>query len=78
MLARKCDRCSEFYDHYDRTIDNRTKGYTNGIYFINVPINESSTSFVYRKRFDLCPKCMKQLIIFMFGEEPDEEDQDVE
>lgn len=76
MLARKCDRCGSFYDHYDKTIDKRIHC-VNSIRFIFSKFDNSS--FDSQKLFDLCPSCMKAVIKFIFMEDDDtEESEDVE
>lgn len=76
MLARKCDRCGSFYNHYEKTIDKRIHC-ANGIQFIFA--KNDNSNFNSLKCFDLCPTCMKQLIKFIFMEDDDtEESEDVE
>ena len=76
MLARKCDRCGSFYNHYEKIIDKRIHC-ANSIRFIFSKVDDSA--FNSQKRFDLCPSCMKQLIKFIFMDTDDmEETEDVE
>ena len=70
MITRKCDRCLKFYDHYEKAIDKRTEGPTNGIFFVNTTIDRRD--ILERRFMDLCPHCMKQLIVFIFGDDEEE------
>ena len=71
MIAKKCDRCFKYYDHYEKLIDKRTGGSTNAVIFISRDLI-NSTNFERRRHLDLCPHCMKQLIVFIFGDDEEE------
>lgn len=76
MLARKCDRCGSFYDHYNKTIDKRVP-HVNRIMFSSSTETDCRIDTI--KYVDLCPSCMKQLIKFIFMDTDDmEESEDVE
>lgn len=56
MLAKKCDRCGEYYDiyHYLSPI---AKGKANGIILVDDD-NDNDNTCISRKCIDLCPKCL--------------------
>lgn len=55
MLAKKCDRCGEYYDKY-HDLSPIAKGKTNGI--ILVDYDDDDKTFSSRKYIDLCPRCL--------------------
>ena len=62
-LAKKCDRCGKFYEHYP--IDNQT-GALNAIKRAKV---SSEGEIEYMEKYkDLCPECMDKLNKFLKGE----------
>ncbi len=54
--AKKCDRCGNLYDLYDGIPFNDNRKY-HAVKFANCNYN---TAWL-----DLCPDCMKQIILFM-------------
>lgn len=52
--ARKCDRCGELYENYDRST---AKGKGNSIMVTNV---DSDRSYWPKPLLDLCPECMDE------------------
>lgn len=57
MLAKKCDFCGNFYDHYDGSRDNEEEA--NAIIFSDRSLDGHSLK---RKLYDLCPDCMDKLL----------------
>lgn len=64
MLARKCDRCGELYEHYETYQKNEEK--FNAVVTMDRDINDARRSRIAR---DLCPKCRLKLIGWLKGEE---------
>ena len=64
MRARKCDRCNCFYDSYcgNRANDENA----NSIIFID---RDNENKYWTRNVYDLCPECMKAVILFIYGAE---------
>lgn len=60
MMAMKCDRCNNFYDEYNGAVENDEKA--NSIYTTNKVKVDSEYRSVFKKQYDLCPKCMNSLI----------------
>lgn len=69
MIAKKCDRCGRFYEHYEEhkwfdderacngvilAVSRRT-----GIGFPMLPVQDAA--------YDLCPECMEKLMGFLEG-----------
>lgn len=57
MLAKKCDLCGNFYDHYDGWRENEEEA--NAIIFNDRGLDGRSTG---RKLYDLCPECMNKIL----------------
>lgn len=57
MLARKCDACKTYYDHYDGRGQNEENA--NGFIFIDRDLRDYWDPY---KRYDLCPTCMGVVI----------------
>ena len=58
-LAKKCDRCGKFYDHYptgDKLQNNAIK-----------MVHKTAEGLIHgkEKSLDLCPECMKKFDEFM-------------
>lgn len=71
MLARKCDRCGKLYESYKGRYKGRYKGAyneINGVTLVNIEIDRSR---VVSDIYDLCPECMKNLMLFIV--DPDAE-----
>lgn len=63
MLAKKCDRCKEFYENY-----------TDGFNSIRTGETFFDFSFKSISIYDLCPKCKAELEQWLnLGEEPSPE-----
>ena len=56
MNAKKCDRCGILYERYNEKNDGKKP---NGFLFLN--LDENGRYFSH-KGYDLCPKCMDELI----------------
>lgn len=54
MLARKCDFCGGFYDHYSGV---KLKG--NAVMFLDKDLDDG---YIERNIYDLCPECMCQVV----------------
>lgn len=54
MLARKCDFCGGFYEHYSGV---KCKG--NAIMFVDI---DTLDGYIDREKYDLCPDCMCQVV----------------
>lgn len=54
MLAKKCDRCGEYYDRY-HYLSPIAKGKINGIVLADV--DDDHNTYCNRKSIDLCPRC---------------------
>lgn len=65
MLARKCDRCGDFYETYGDKIIINNYIKANAIMFIDV---DKIGGITNRKVFDLCPKCMELMQRFIKNE----------
>lgn len=57
MLARKCDACEKYYDHYDGC--GHYEASANGFIFIDRDLGDYWDP---RERYDLCPTCMSVVI----------------
>lgn len=57
-IARKCDRCGKFYDHYSKGVNTLYNG-------AQRMHRDLGGSFGYEKSFDLCPECMDAFDEFM-------------
>jgi len=70
MLAKKCDRCGRYFDHYGNNEDTVSP---NGIYFAYFDREEKiSEAYVINKKprkYSLCPECMSGLEDYIFGSE---------
>lgn len=62
MLAKKCDRCGRYFDHYGF---NKAKAEPNGcaLYYFDKARNVKSHYEVNAnpRTYDLCPECMEGL-----------------
>lgn len=63
MIAFKCDRCGSFYDDYEGIHDYRAGGTTNGVNFVR--LGHFGQSISERKKYELCPNCMRKLLDFI-------------
>ena len=72
MLAKKCDRCGEYYDiyHYLSPI---AKGKANGIILVDDD-NDNDNTCISRKYIDLCPKCLNILVDWLAYDEKENKD----
>lgn len=55
MLAKKCDRCGEYYDRY-HYLSPIAYDKANGI--VLADFNDYHYTYCNRKSIDLCPKCL--------------------
>lgn len=62
MRAMICDRCGEFYEHYEGIEVFKDSEIANGLIFIDRDLN---MNHYYRESYDLCPDCMKGLEDFI-------------
>ena len=71
MLARKCDRCGEYYDVYYMRISTKrgTYGTVNGVRFFQRSDNDGVVCNC--PAFDLCPDCMHKALEFLGVKEVD-------
>lgn len=66
MRAKKCDRCSKLYEHYDGSKKFRDTEKANALILIDSNLDNKYWS---RRNLDLCPDCMKMLEVFIKNEE---------
>jgi len=65
MLAKKCDRCGRLYEHYEGSERFKGNREANGLTLVD----RYSDSFQRSSdTFDLCPKCMQELLNWLKGE----------
>ena len=57
MLAKKCDLCRTYYDHYDGNEHNIEDA--NGILFIDRGLNDG---YYKRRAYDIWPTCMSVVL----------------
>lgn len=72
MLAKKCDRCNAFYEHYTGDTLFKKDGKANGLMLLDKDLQQK---YWKRKFYDLCPACMAELNAFLKAynaEVPDE------
>lgn len=62
MLAKKCDRCGEYYDNYHNLLS-IAKARANGIALID--IDDATEGYLERKYIDLCPNCLNDFQSWM-------------
>lgn len=70
MLAKKCDRCGQYFDHYG---NEKSPPEPNGARLVYSTCDGAITTFNYltvkREKstaiFDLCPACMAALVDFL-------------
>lgn len=64
MLAKKCDRCGDYYDryHYSSQIA-KYKANANGI--VLADFNDNENAYCNRKDIDLCPRCLNDFESWM-------------
>lgn len=57
-LAKKCDVCGKFYDHYEaiNDYDGAFRNYNTLTVYRKTKYEKSTTT---KYNFDLCPECMK-------------------
>lgn len=72
-LAKQCDRCGNFYEHYGKEEDK-----SNGMAFIYK--GKDCSFYRLHKTFDLCPDCLDNLDKFIRNisdvvDYPEEEDK---
>lgn len=80
MIAKKCDRCGQYYDTddyipmniYEAIANgiNNMLGYGHDIVYVVKKCNENETDLTSTS-FDLCPQCNLKLRKFLEGEEVD-------
>lgn len=60
MIAKKCDRCGNFYGTYNAKRDEKN---TNGLMLLNIDSHQN----IYWSHgcIDLCPSCMEKLREFL-------------
>ena len=64
MLARKCDRCGDFYEPYNGEELFKDGEMANNVQFRNF----YNDRYYYMKKYDLCPKCMELMQRFINNE----------
>ncbi len=62
MLAKKCDRCGEYYDKY-HNLSQIGKAKVNGI--ILADYDDDDKTYSNRKDIDLCPRCLNDFESWM-------------
>lgn len=62
MLAKKCDRCGEYYDRYHGLFP-IARGKINGIILADVDDNDKRC--ISRACIDLCPRCLNDFQSWM-------------
>lgn len=60
-IIKKCDRCLDTYNHYEKKAV--WAGTVNGVAVIN--INRIGTGYSTPDMYDLCPKCLNEFAEFM-------------
>lgn len=73
MRAKKCDRCAVYYDTYN---SKQNFSSPNGFCFANI---DSRGGAFTSSPYDLCPKCMNELMHWYTGEDlefQEEEDEE--
>lgn len=68
-LAKKCDRCRDYYEQKNISFK---KERVNGIALIDRKV--SNEAHFNRIVYDLCPKCLNSLVIWLEGESKEDED----
>lgn len=66
MIAKKCDRCGKFHEHYDGGKEFKNTERANAVRLIDKDLDNS---FWSRKTYDLCPDCMRSLEKFLRKDE---------
>lgn len=67
-LAKKCDRCKKLYE--SKSIPFKRKNLVNGVCLVE--IENDGRSYSQKGFYDLCPDCLKELYIWLYGEEKEE------
>ena len=65
MLAKKCDRCGRYYDHYG--INNR-EAMANGVNLVYITVGHEVTTLAKgddNAIYDLCIECMRGLVEYL-------------
>lgn len=61
-LAKKCDICGKFYEHYETEVEDVN---VNAIIFVKT--NEECNWGTRRDAMDCCPDCLKSIIHYIDG-----------
>lgn len=67
MLAKKCDRCGRYYDHYGINNKNR-EAMPNGVNLVYITVDHEVTSLAKNSDpsiYDLCIECMRGLVEYL-------------
>ena len=64
--AKKCDRCSKLYEHYDGSKEFKETERGNAVFLIDRDLNNKYQS---RNSYDLCQDCMRKLEAFIKNKE---------
>lgn len=62
MLAKKCDRCGEYYDRYHHL---SPIAYDNANGIVLADFNDDNVTYRNRKSIDLCPRCLNDFESWM-------------
>lgn len=66
-LARKCDRCGDYYTPDSRIIE-KAGGRVNAIRLMDLKYADGMLD-QQRKQFDLCPRCVRELELWLYIKE---------
>lgn len=64
MLAKRCDRCGQYYEHYEGQAQFKGGERANAVCLIDRDLEEKYWS---RRTCDLCPACMVEFERFIRG-----------
>lgn len=67
-LAKKCDRCGKLYE--PKSLPFNKKISANGICVVE--IDDDRRRYSGKGIYDLCPDCLTELYIWLYGEEKEE------
>lgn len=63
-LAKKCDRCGKFHDHYEHNILGIN---ANAVTLIR--INDVNNHITSSQMYNLCPQCLEDFETFIYEED---------
>lgn len=66
MLAKKCDKCGSFYEHYDGSRVFKEGEKSNAIMLIDRDLEHK---YWGRETYDFCPECMAKIQEFIKDKE---------